>query len=87
MIRTLQDQAIHMAIDVHMEVTVVRLLMDGDRVAGALAYDREKGRFKLFASGAVVLATGGVGRAFSITSNSWEYTGDGHALAYDAARS
>src|SRR6186713_1717435 len=83
MIRTLQDQAIHMAIDVHMEVTVVRLLMDGDRVAGALAYDREKGRFKLFASGAVVLATGGVGRAFSITSNSWEYTGDGHALAYD----
>ena len=83
MIRTLQDQAIYMAIDVHMEVTVVRLLMNGDRVAGALAYDREKGRFKLFASGAVVLATGGVGRAFSITSNSWEYTGDGHALAYD----
>ena len=83
MIRTLQDHAIHLAIDVHMEVTVVRLLMDGDRVAGALAYDREKGRFKLFVAGAVVLATGGVGRAFSITSNSWEYTGDGHALAYD----
>ena len=84
MIRTLQDHAIHQAIDVHMEVTVVRLLKDGDRVAGALAYDREKGRFTLFASGAVVLATGGVGRAFSITSNSWEYTGDGQALAYDA---
>jgi len=84
MIRTLQDYAIHQAIDVHMEVTVVRLLKDGERVAGALAYDREKGRFRLFASGAVVLATGGVGRAFSITSNSWEYTGDGHALAYDA---
>jgi succinate dehydrogenase / fumarate reductase, flavoprotein subunit len=84
MIRTLQDHAIHQAIDVHMEVTVVKLLKDGDRVAGALAYDREKGRFKLFAAGAVVLATGGVGRAFSITSNSWEYTGDGHALAYDA---
>jgi succinate dehydrogenase / fumarate reductase flavoprotein subunit len=83
MIRTLQDHAIHQPlIDVHMEVTVVKLLMDGDRVAGALAYDREKGRFKLFASSAVVLATGGVGRAFSITSNSWEYTGDGHALAY-----
>jgi len=84
MIRTLQDHAIHQAIDVHMEVTVVRLLKDGDRVAGALAYDREKGRFKLFAAGAVVLATGGIGRAFSITSNSWEYTGDGQALAYDA---
>ena len=85
MIRTLQDHAVFQQnIDVHMEVTVVRLLKDGDRVVGALAYDREKGRFKLFASGAVVLATGGVGRAFSITSNSWEYTGDGHALAYDS---
>ena len=84
MIRTLQDHMIHQAVDVHMEVTVVRLLKDGDRVAGALAYDREKGRFTLFASGAVVLATGGVGRAFSITSNSWEYTGDGQALAYAA---
>jgi succinate dehydrogenase / fumarate reductase flavoprotein subunit len=85
MIRTLQDYAIHQPlIDVHMEVTVVRLLKDGDRIAGALAYDREKGRFKLFASAAVVLATGGVGRAFSVTSNSWEYTGDGHALAYQA---
>jgi succinate dehydrogenase / fumarate reductase flavoprotein subunit len=84
MIRTLQDHAIHMAIDVHMEVTVVQLLKDGERIAGALAYDREKGRFKLFAAGAVVLATGGIGRAFSITSNSWEYTGDGQALAYQA---
>jgi succinate dehydrogenase / fumarate reductase flavoprotein subunit len=82
MIRTLQDHAIHLPIDVHMEVTVVQLLKDGERVAGALAYDREKGRFKLFAANAVVLATGGIGRAFSITSNSWEYTGDGHALAY-----
>jgi succinate dehydrogenase / fumarate reductase flavoprotein subunit len=84
MIRTLQDHAIHQAIDVHMEVTVVKLVKDGDRVAGAVAYDREKGRFTLFAAGAVVLATGGIGRAFSITSNSWEYTGDGQALAYDA---
>ncbi len=84
MIRTLQDHAIHLGIDVHMEVTVVQLLKDGDRVAGAMAYDRERGRFKLFACGAVVLATGGIGRAFDITSNSWEYTGDGHSLAYDA---
>ncbi len=84
MIRTLQDHAIHLGIDVHMEVTVVQLLKDGDRVAGAMAYDRERGRFKLFSSGAVVLATGGIGRAFDITSNSWEYTGDGHSLAYDA---
>ncbi len=84
MIRTLQDHAIHLGIDVHMEVTVVQLLKDGDRVAGAMAYDRERGRFKLFSCGAVVLATGGIGRAFDITSNSWEYTGDGHSLAYDA---
>ena len=84
MIRTLQDHAIHLGIDVYMEVTVVQLLKDGDRVAGAMAYDRERGRFKLFSCGAVVLATGGIGRAFDITSNSWEYTGDGHSLAYDA---
>ncbi|MGQ0647353.1 MAG: fumarate reductase/succinate dehydrogenase flavoprotein subunit [Gemmatimonadaceae bacterium] len=84
MIRTLQDHGIHQGIDVHMEVTVVRLFQDGERVTGALAYDRERGRFRLFACGAVVLATGGVGRAFKITSNSWEYTGDGHSLAYHA---
>lgn len=83
-IRTLQDHAIHLGIDVHMEVTVVRLFKDGDRVCGAIAYDRERGRFRLFPAGAVVLATGGVGRAFQITSNSWEYTGDGHSLAYEA---
>jgi len=84
MIRTLQDHGIHQGIDIHMEYTVLTLLKDGDRVAGALAYDRERGRFKLFHSRAVVLATGGIGRAFKITSNSWEYTGDGQALAYDA---
>src|SRR5215208_7178436 len=85
MIRTLQDHAIHEGrVDVHMEVTVVELLKDGERVTGALAYERERGRFRLFRAGAVVLATGGVGRAFKITSNSWEYTGDGHALAYRA---
>jgi succinate dehydrogenase / fumarate reductase flavoprotein subunit len=82
MIRTLQDHGIHEGMDVHMECTVVTLLHDGDRIAGALAYDRERGRFHVFRAKAVVLATGGIGRAYSITSNSWEYTGDGHALAY-----
>jgi succinate dehydrogenase / fumarate reductase flavoprotein subunit len=84
MIRTLQDHGIHQGIDVHMECTVVALLKDGDRVAGAFGYDRERGRFRLFRARAIVLATGGVGRAFRITSNSWEYTGDGQALAYHA---
>ena len=84
MIRTLQDHGIHQGIDFHMEHTVTTLLKDGERVAGAFGYDRERGRFTVFAATAVVLATGGIGRAFSITSNSWEYTGDGHALAYEA---
>jgi succinate dehydrogenase / fumarate reductase flavoprotein subunit len=84
MIRTLQDHGIHRGIDFHMEVTVQRLLTADGRVAGALAYDRERGRFLAFSAGAVVLATGGIGRAYEITSNSWEYTGDGHALAYEA---
>jgi succinate dehydrogenase / fumarate reductase flavoprotein subunit len=84
MIRTLQDHGIHRGIQVHMECTVVRLLHDGPRAAGAFAYERERGRFLTFRAGAVVLATGGVGRAFRISSNSWEYTGDGHALAYHA---
>jgi succinate dehydrogenase flavoprotein subunit len=84
MIRTLQDHGIHQGIDVHMECTILRLLKDGDRVVGAFGYERERGRFKLFRAKAIVLATGGIGRAFKITSNSWEYTGDGHALAYDA---
>ncbi|HTS75752.1 MAG TPA: fumarate reductase/succinate dehydrogenase flavoprotein subunit [Bryobacteraceae bacterium] len=84
MIRTLQDHGIHQGIDFHMETTVLTLLKDGGRVAGAFAYDRERGRFELFHAKAVVLATGGVGRAFQITSNSWEYTGDGHSLAYHA---
>ena len=83
-IRTLQDHGVHRGIDFHMECTVIRLLKDGDRIAGALAYERERGRFRLFRAGAVILATGGVGRAYRITSNSWEYTGDGHALAYEA---
>ncbi|HEY3174428.1 MAG TPA: FAD-binding protein, partial [Candidatus Polarisedimenticolia bacterium] len=82
MIRTLQDYGIHRGIDVHMEVTVFHLFTREGRIAGALAYDRERGRFRLFRSKAVILATGGVGRAYQITSNSWEYTGDGQSLAY-----
>ena len=82
MIRALQDHGIHQGIDVHMECTVIALLKDGDRVCGAFGYERERGRFQLFRAKAIVLATGGIGRAFRITSNSWEYTGDGHALAY-----
>src|SRR6266566_2008634 len=84
MIRTLQDHAVHQDIDVYAEHTIVTLLMDGGHCAGAFAYDRERGRFKVFHAKAVVLATGGIGRAFKITSNSWEYTGDGQALAYEA---
>jgi succinate dehydrogenase / fumarate reductase flavoprotein subunit len=82
MIRTLQDHGIHAGMEVHMECTALSLLLDGGRVAGACGYDREKGRFQLWQAKAVVLATGGIGRAFKITSNSWEYTGDGLALAY-----
>jgi succinate dehydrogenase / fumarate reductase flavoprotein subunit len=84
MIRTLQDHGIHQGIEVHMEATILTLLMDGGRVAGAFGYDRERGRFLLFPAKAIVLATGGIGRAYRITSNSWEYTGDGLALAYHA---
>jgi succinate dehydrogenase / fumarate reductase, flavoprotein subunit len=84
MIRVLQDRGVHQGIAVYMETNVTTLLKDGERVAGAFAYDRERGRFHLFRAKAVVLATGGVGRAYRITSNSWEYTGDGHALAYHA---
>jgi succinate dehydrogenase / fumarate reductase, flavoprotein subunit len=81
MIRTLQQHAVHDGIDVFMECTIVRLLKDGERIAGAFGYWRESGRFVLFRAPAVVIATGGIGKAYKITSNSWEYTGDGHALA------
>src|SRR5437868_1133617 len=84
MICTLQDHGVHQGIDVYMEHTVLSLLKDGDRVVGAFGYERERGRFKIFRAKAVVLATGGIGRAYKITSNSWEYTGDGHTLAYNA---
>jgi len=84
MIRTLQDHGVHRGIDVHMEFTVVRLLTSSGRASGVVGYERERGRFKVFSARAVVLATGGAGRAYKITSNSWEGTGDGHALAYEA---
>jgi succinate dehydrogenase / fumarate reductase flavoprotein subunit len=84
MIRTLQDHGIHLGLDVFMEHTVLTLLKDGGRIAGAFGYDRERGRFHLFRAKAVVLATGGIGRAYKITSNSWEYTADGQSLAYQA---
>jgi len=82
MIRTLQQHAVHEGIDVFMECTISRLLKDGERISGALGYWRESGQFVLFKTKSVVLATGGVGKAFAVTSNSWEYTGDGHSLAF-----
>src|SRR5580693_8305954 len=84
MIRTLQQRTVSLGIDVYMECTVTNLLKDGDRIAGAFAYWRESGRFVVFKANSIVIATGGIGRAWKITSNSWEYTGDGMALAYDA---
>ncbi|OLC04053.1 MAG: fumarate reductase/succinate dehydrogenase flavoprotein subunit [Gemmatimonadetes bacterium 13_1_40CM_69_22] len=84
MIRVLQDKAVHSGVAVHMECTVITVPVVGGRAAGALAYYRETGRFVLFRAGAVVLATGGIGKGWQVTSNSWEYTGDGHVLAYEA---
>ncbi len=87
MIRTLQDHGIHQGIEVHMEHTILDLLTGGGRVVGAFGYERERGRFKIFSAKAIVLGTGGIGRAFKVTSNSWEYTGDGQGLAYRAGAS
>ncbi len=85
LIRTLQDKGVHSGIDVYMECTITQLLKDGDgRVTGAFGYWRESGRFVVFKTKAVILATGGVGKAWKVTSNSWEYTGDGQSLAYHA---
>jgi succinate dehydrogenase / fumarate reductase flavoprotein subunit len=84
MIRTLQDRGVHMGFDVYMECTIVQLLTDGERCCGAIGYWRETGRFVVFQAKSVVMATGGIGKAWPITSNSWEYTGDGMALAYEA---
>ena len=87
MIRTLQQRAVALGIDVFMECTVTDILKDGDRVSGAFGYWRETGRFVVFDSPSVVLATGGIGKSYQVTSNSWEYTGDGHALAMKAGAS
>ena len=84
MIRTLQDRGVQQGIDVYMECTITRLLKDGGRIAGAFGYWREQGRFVIFKAKSVVIATGGIGKAWKITSNSWECTGDGMALAYEA---
>jgi succinate dehydrogenase / fumarate reductase flavoprotein subunit len=84
MIRTLQDHGVHKGIDIYMEMTVTALIKDGPRIAGAVGYDRSTGTFHFWKAKAVVLATGGIGKAYKITSNSWEYSGDGHALAYQA---
>jgi len=84
MIRTLQDHGVHQGIEVYMEHTILSILKEGGRAVGAFGYERERGRFKIFRAKAIILATGGIGRAYKITSNSWEYTGDGHSLAYDA---
>ena len=84
LIRSLQDHGIHQGIDFHVECTALELLKDGDRIAGVLAYWRETGRFVVFRCKAVILATGGGGKAWPVTSNSWEYTGDGVAMAYEA---
>src|SRR2546428_3007107 len=83
-IRTLQDHAVHKGFGIYMECTALELLTDGGRAAGVLGYWRESGRFVLFKTRAIVLATGGGGRAWRVTSNSWEYTGDGYAMAYEA---
>ncbi|MSO30032.1 MAG: fumarate reductase/succinate dehydrogenase flavoprotein subunit [Acidobacteria bacterium] len=84
LIRTLQDHTVYLGVDVHMEHTVIDLVLDNGRAAGVLAYDRANGQFHVFSGKAIILATGGLGRAYRVTSNSWEGTGDGHALAYRA---
>ena len=87
MIRTLQQRAVALGIDVFMECTVTDLFKQDGRIAGAFAYWRESGRFIVFDAPSVILATGGIGKSFKVTSNSWEYTGDGHALAMRAGAS
>jgi succinate dehydrogenase / fumarate reductase flavoprotein subunit len=87
MIRTLQQRAVDLGIDVYMECTITELFRDAGRISGAFGYWRETGRFVVFESPTVVLATGGIGKSYQVTSNSWEYTGDGHALAMRAGAS
>jgi succinate dehydrogenase / fumarate reductase flavoprotein subunit len=84
MIRTLQDYTIHLGVDIYQEFTIVSLLKEGDKIVGAFGYDREKGLFKVFHAKAVIIATGGMGRIYRISSNSWDCTGSGISLAYHA---
>jgi succinate dehydrogenase / fumarate reductase flavoprotein subunit len=84
MIRTLQNHAIHQGIDIYMECTISHLFKDGDRISGAFGYWRETGMCVVFHAKAVILATGGIGKVYGVTSNSWEYTGDGQTMAYMA---
>lgn len=84
MIRTLQDYVIHLGVDIYQEFTIISLLKDGDRIAGAFGYDREKGAFRIFQAKAVIICTGGMGRIYKISSNSWDCTGSGISLAYHA---
>jgi succinate dehydrogenase / fumarate reductase flavoprotein subunit len=84
LIRTVQDKAVGLGMSVHMEVTLTLLLKDGDRVVGAFGYRRDSGTLVVFRAKAVVLATGGWGRMYQFTSNSWEGTGDGLQMAYEA---
>lgn len=84
LIRTLQDKGIHCGIDVFMECTMTHLLKDGEAVSGAFGYWRESGRFVLFRAKSIIMASGGIGKSYKVTSNSWEYTADGHALALRA---
>ena len=83
LIRTLQDRGVQLGVDVYMECTITKLFKDGDRIAGAFGYWRETGRFVVFKAKAIVLCTGGIGKAWRVTSNSWEYTGDGQSLAFE----
>lgn len=84
MIRTLQDHGVHQGIDIFMEYSVLDLLKDGEKICGLVAMVRDTGEFVVFKSKAVIFATGGAGKAWKVTSNSWEYTGDGYAMAYEA---
>lgn len=84
LIRTLQDHGIHQGFSIHMECAALEILKDGDKVAGVIGYWRETGRFVIIKCAAVIFATGGAGKAWKVTSNSWEYTGDGYAMAYEA---
>ena len=83
-IRTLQDYGVHQGIEVYMECTGLDLIKDGNKISGMVAMWRDSGKFIIFKTGAVIMATGGGGKAWKVTSNSWEYTGDGHSMAYEA---